>query len=915
METKKEPFEYQTRPKEETEAHIKQDPNPEINQGEPSRQGPTVIQSSGEKDQHSSKESQHSIPLQHAYPPHITPSGRESLAPGTKAGDLYSTYFQNSKTVSGGYFPEKYTPLRESLNYLPSFKKSNIASIAANNRYASVETNHYVSDGHGNLTQVAGGSGFRPSSPKSIARYSTHLSSMANNLTPITQQPALRTVRSSHNIIEHPPIIRAQDTYERQSNVHQSLTNLFEPRAVSVSHSVAPPQTIVHPPQVLSTNFFEKVITKKDESSVNTKTISIDEYNAFLKLRERNDELMGIIHRNEIDYKEDKETISRLKSSIQEYIAKLAELEDKVKKATHERDDISYKYENCLATISHLKARIEELESESKSFRLKASRLEDENSTLSSQKGDLEVQIRKLQAELSAKNALTDLNTNDLVNRLKIAEEKNLHLEQRLLDSEDAFGRLSREFKEYKEKATLNTMIPQEKVVIKQPEVDTSGFDSLMAQLKEKNLAAEDLRNKIDQLEAKLRKAEHNLLESSHELESERSKLHNAQNNLSQKENEVKNLNQRLEELQRKLEDSHHHYRDEKEKSANNARVAENYRQRCKNLEDELDALKREKNSLTMDKKVLEGTVNSLENDVNKVQRSFDNKSEAYDKLQDEMNGKKNKIQELERIINELSVLNGDLKVQIESLENTINRLEKEKADPSQANNENVLMEEINRLKELLGQTQEDMEIKSEEFSIKVDEYEAVISEIEDKRNNLLKIIEEYEEKIAKLSSDQEQVMEVSEKLIADNTAMSNNIALLEEDNAELRRQLMMLQNELAQMSATPTGVDVGLSSKLAAQLKRLININAQKEEEIQDLSVQLDNASMIANERLVTIEKLQIDNGRLINQVAEVCSEVEKRTHQGMNGTVTTTYTTTGGYPGNQQASQVIYTEETRVN
>lgn len=42
-------------------------------------------------------------------------------------------------------------------------------------------------------------------------------------------------------------------------------------------------------------------------------------------------------------------------------------------------------------------------------------------------------------------------------------------------------------------------------------------------------------------------------------------------------------------------------------------------------------------------------------------------------------------------------------------------------------------------------------------------------------------------------------------------------------------------------------------------------------------MGFKLDEITKIANERLVTIEKLEIDNGRLVNENAQAYSEIEK--------------------------------------
>lgn len=42
-------------------------------------------------------------------------------------------------------------------------------------------------------------------------------------------------------------------------------------------------------------------------------------------------------------------------------------------------------------------------------------------------------------------------------------------------------------------------------------------------------------------------------------------------------------------------------------------------------------------------------------------------------------------------------------------------------------------------------------------------------------------------------------------------------------------------------------------------------------------MSQQLEDTIKVANERLITIEKVQVDNGRLLNQVAEAYEELEK--------------------------------------
>ena len=46
---------------------------------------------------------------------------------------------------------------------------------------------------------------------------------------------------------------------------------------------------------------------------------------------------------------------------------------------------------------------------------------------------------------------------------------------------------------------------------------------------------------------------------------------------------------------------------------------------------------------------------------------------------------------------------------------------------------------------------------------------------------------------------------------------------------------------------------------------------------EIEQLTKQLEDAVNVANERLVSIENMQIDNGRLLNKVAEAYKELKK--------------------------------------
>ncbi len=615
----------------------------------------------------------------------------------------------------------------------------------------------------------------------------------------------------SETVIEHPPILKG--VFERPS---VSFIN-------SIGQQSQSRYIVEGQPLTTGTNVYhhsEKIIKQDsniDRKTISASTVSLEEFNNLQRIKDRNEELLNSLLRTE---GQDKEIINQLRRSLEIYYSRLAELEDKYRRVILERDEISYKLESKTESVNHLKDKLSEAEQEIKLLRSRVQKLEADNSELSSEKAELENQLRMQNAELASKLLTTDFTASDAINRLKIAEERNRHLEKRLLEFEDDFSRMSREYKEYRDRLTSSTSSSQnthiqhtDKVVTKvlqtsNPELEAATA-TLMVQLREKTISLEESKAQGESLESRLRQVERNLTEANKNLDAEKSRH---QSTISSSENEKRNLLSRLEDSHRKIEDLQSQIRDEKDKTTNLQKQIDSLKNKIKNFEEEIDNLKRDKSTLSTDKKALEMRISAIEIELARLQKQLESKNAENQDLQNDLNNKNAKISALQRTISDLENQLNDLKYQNKGLEGTISNFERKNADMTSKDDVRALNEEIENLKEIIQQLQEQIQAREEELLQEIEELKAVIQKLEEEQDILFEKYEESEENLRLLQEERERLLEFIEQITCDNATLQKTVSkLMAENRALLEAQSHSMSN--------------ALSEKIAMQMKRLINM------------------------------------------------------------------------------------------
>ena len=643
------------------------------------------------------------------------------------------------------------------------------------------------------------------------------MSSSKDSLHTQNNQPTVTQTRTSETIIEHPPIIKG--IFERPSTVY---TNILAPQTTGMRYSAGQPIITGY------SSVTEKTVNKREASSeLRRSTFSATEDSfANQRLRERNEELLSTLHRIE---GQDKETIAQLRRLLDTYHNRLLDLEEKYRKTVHERDELGYKLENSNDTVSRYKDRVAELEFEIKAMKSKNQKMELDNSGLLAERSELEVKIRRLETDLSSAAHQSDLFSSEANNRVKILEEKNRHLEKRLLDMEDDMIRLSKEYKEYRDKFnssshTQQTVIDSkilrvgiptvQNVQVQDPEgVDASVHRSVLNQLKEKTSLAEDLKSKIDLLENKLRNSERTSNDSQLRFDSER---HQLMNQMNQKEAEKKNLSNKLEDITRKLDELTREGREDKDRIQSGNKNQESQKSKLKMQEDEIEALKRERNNLLGEKKVLDMKNSGMELELPRLQKLVDSKTSELTQAENELQNKNSKINQLQKSLSDLELEKKDLQYQIKNLESSIARLTKENSEKSPKEDLLVLHEEIERLQEFIKKYSEEAQEKEEEQNQKTQEFEQLVSELEEKNSSFESQLQEWEEKYKASQDDLLKLREFSEKIICDNSILQKRVDLLKEE----------LMNVQEGGEGNPSvWVNSDAQQKLSYQLRRLIGI------------------------------------------------------------------------------------------
>lgn len=674
--------------------------------------------------------------------------------------------------------------------------------------------------------------------------------------------------RISETIIEHPPIIRG--VYERQGAVYSNYLTPKPPSCIVMQGQHVPGEVNSY------TTVTERLIehNKEGGSEQQSGQFSSD-LKALARLKEENEELNSKVVRSEL-YTRDE--IHRLKETIENLQNKLADADNKYRKTMRDFEDLTLKMETKTEAHQALKEKYDEIETESRQMKARYQKLEVEKATANSERLELEAQVRRLTSELSSKSFANEMQMSELLNKLKTSEDKNHHLERMALAAEEEIARLTRELRE---KIVLNHA-DQERISSERIGVSTSKFvhiregedsEGLVSlyetKLRAKSSEISEWMKKYEDAEARLRMMEQKLREEKERAERERKSF---KEDMEKLEGEKRNMSLKYEDARGKHDESQRLLREANDNIENLQRKYELLKDKIKRLEQDLLKKEAECQSHIQEKKRIEGLLEDLQIENQKLKKQMEARNNEVISLTSDLNDKSSKIEAANRRIKEADNQMDDLRYQIKGLEKAVAIHENSKASNNRSQiDEKGYQEEIDRLQELLKELSEQALSKEDELVARIEELESIIKELEETNEKLQEQVGEYEAKIEELESEMEQLADLSEKLACDNTTLQRKVEIL---TAQV--DALLQQQDDGEKSCD-------MSEKLAYQLRRLIDFvrycyqNYEKDREIEQLSKQLEETVQIANDRLVTIEKVQVDNGRLLNQVAEAYQELEK--------------------------------------
>ena len=603
-------------------------------------------------------------------------------------------------------------------------------------------------------------------------------------------------VNQTETIIEHPPILRS--VIERSGVVYTSSSVHQQPRSS------------------YKTTVQERMVEKRDSSSSETKTITLEEYLSLLRYKEKYEELVRnqSINKVELQSEEDKTSLERLRKENETLGQKFVDLEERLKKTIRERDEIGYKLENRQEVNAGLKEKVSDFEQEAKELKARIQKLESERVANISEKTEVEANLRKINSELVNKLSSSEISTSDLKNRLQISEEKNRHLEKRLLDADSDMAKYSRDYKDLRDKQIISSSNTTEKTITKlvqQP--PSSELDSytlnLISQLKEKNVHLEEMKMKVENLESKYRISERSLGELCHQIDSD--KIRN-QSQVHAKETEINGLLSKVEEANRKIESLSSSLGEEKERVINIQKHYEKCKNALKDSEDENEGLKKENITFMHEKKTMGFKYSSLEAENTKLEKIIGNKNQEITGLEGELQQKSQKLSSLQKQLNALQNELSEVKEQNQQLENKLKKMEKEMESKTEKEDVRILNEEIEKRQDLIDQLSDQLVSNEQEYTSKIEQYEDLIKGLQEKNEEITKELEDLEDKNANLQSSFEELQGISDKLICDNSTLQRKVESLMEE-------LDMNGEEGGRLESQD------ISERLAGQLERMLEI------------------------------------------------------------------------------------------
>lgn len=343
-------------------------------------------------------------------------------------------------------------------------------------------------------------------------------------------------------------------------------------------------------------------------------------------------------------------------------------------------------------------------------------------------------------------------------------------------------------------------------------DTNTSGLEDALEDL------AKDIKNKIEKEEYE--KAAQELAEKIEELENSKKELEKKLEEEHEKNEKDKDeLNSKIEELENKIDE----YKKEKEKAEEelnnkNSELSD----RITDLENKTDELNKEKEKLEQElndgreksEKETEELKNKIEDLEKEIKANEDERKVSEDKLKEENTKLSEKISELENRINELQKEKDELKKDIEGqtseLKNKIEELKKEIDDLKNEKEElkDKLEKKIAEIEMSLDLEKEERKKDKEEtdknisdLNSRIDELNSKINELENAKNKIQKDLDDHKNRsedekdklnriIGKLDEKISELKEEREKLESSDKKQKDKIENLEKDIYDLKNTL-----------------------------------------------------------------------------------------------------------------------------
>jgi chromosome segregation ATPase len=619
-----------------------------------------------------------------------------------------------------------------------------------------------------------------------------------------SQQPTLRVSQSSSRLHPQSSVERSGASVERLVTERPSVTRYIrnpithmEPIRTEVYERplVQNPPSVryyYHQPVVSTVIHEERHIRESNSTSnvINQKALNTEEVDSIKRIKERNEELLELLRKNEHTKGE---TIDHLRKSLESYYDKMQNLEEKYKKIMYEKNELINKLEEKNELLLSIQEKILELENELKEEKKRTKAVHVENLDLEAQKKELDRNLQRLIQEYQSVAGSQDINRGELLARSNHFEEHSKTLEIKVAALENELQNARRVINEYQERSNFDQRTEQSTRSMNRE----SDYEGLKERLKD----LQGARNRLESLESKL-KSSQEIIEN---FESERNKC---QSQLQLKEEELRSARQNADDLNRRLESQLFSERQEKERAHLITTELEALRNKKKNSEEELLLAKISLQSSEHERKRLEMLSDQLSTDIHSMRKLHEATVQTQRDLEYQLELKNGKLQaaqnsnsKLEAELHDLSADAKNKTHEIVSLEKIIESLKSALGEKSKALSEERSLSQGNGAE---GRQRED------ELTQVIMNQEEYINKLETENEELRNSIEQFEDLINLSREELLKLTETNKMLLYDNATFQ---ARLNKDTSQ-NNQTRNNEDKLSTMN-----------EQLTFQLSRLILI------------------------------------------------------------------------------------------